>query len=314
MTNNENHINEKTDMDIDKNEDNDDNLEEDFDFEKLKDELAQSGMEIQYVQGNNFQEMINDDELIDVKEEEMTNDDESFKNDEDYKQMLERKEKIEVNAFPNFEAEGEIYSIGIDEGRKTVLVGDGEENFYRINLENNEVEVKEKLFKDSIISIKYSYDKSLFLVASIDGTIKVFDSNDFSIVSEVNDNSDEILWTDWHPKGLVFAIGTSSGSCLVYNSKDGECIKSLYGHSDSCSAGLFSLDGKSIITSSHDRSVKVWELKTPYCKFTFKGLKFHKADILCMAIGSKKNIVATGSGYNEVGIVNYETGSVSINI
>ena len=86
---------------------------------------------------------------------------------------------------------------------------------------------------------------------------------------------------------------------------------SLFGHGDSCTCGSFSLDGKTLITASNDNSVKIWELKNQACKYTIKGIKFHKADILCMAIGKTKNIVATGSAFNEVGLVNYETGNVS---
>jgi WD40 repeat protein len=85
----------------------------------------------------------------------------------------------------------------------------------------------------------------------------------------------------------------------------------LFGHADSCSVGKFSPDGKTLLTSSNDKTVKVWDLKNQVCKYTFRGVKFHKADILCMAVGQKKNIVATGSGFNEIGLANYENGNVS---
>ena len=89
-------------------------------------------------------------------------------------------------------------------------------------------------------------------------------------------------------------------------------LMSLYGHSDSISCGIFSLDGKLLLTGSNDKSSKIWELKKQNCKYTVKGFKYHKADILCLAIGKKKNLMATGSGFNEVGIVTYDTGSVSL--
>ena len=89
-------------------------------------------------------------------------------------------------------------------------------------------------------------------------------------------------------------------------------IMSLYGHGDCCSCGMFSIDGKILITGSHDKSAKIWELKNQSCKYTVKGYKYHNADILCMAIGANKNIMASGSGYNEIGIVNYDSGNVII--
>lgn len=85
----------------------------------------------------------------------------------------------------------------------------------------------------------------------------------------------------------------------------------LFGHSDSCSVGHFSRDGKLLLTASNDKTVRIWDLKNQVCKHIIKGFKFHKADILCMAIAEVKPILATGSGINELGIVNYELGTVS---
>ncbi len=303
-------INENTNN-IDKlninNTQDDDN--DDVNFETLQKEMNDNGMQFEFINEEDLGDIIYDDDLEELKQNNIQ-EDESL-NDEDYKKMLERKKLIEVNAFQGFEAEGEIYSVALDEKNKVILVGDGEEYFYRLNLEDNSLSFKEKTCKDSIISIKYSFDKSIFLVASMDGQIKIYDGTDLKLIVSIEDNSDEILWTDWHPKGLVFAIGTSAGAAFVYDAKSGTAIKSLYGHNDACSAGSFSLDGKMLLTASNDKTVKVWELKTSHCKYTIRGNKYHKADILCMAIAKTKSLVATGSGFNELGIVNYDNGNVS---
>lgn len=96
----------------------------------------------------------------------------------------------------------------------------------------------------------------------------------------------------------------------MYNAKNGESVMSLFGHIAACSAGSFSPDGKTLITASSDKTLKVWELKNQKCTYTIKGHRFHKADILCMAVARKKSLAATGSAFNEVGITNYETGNI----
>lgn len=284
--------------------------DEDMNIEDLENEFKQSGMEIEIVEGDPYDDVIYDDMIEEMKDN-ITQEEESFKNDEDYKKMLERKVLVTLNAFPDFESEGEIYSVAIDEKRKTALIGDGEEFLYRMNLDTNKIEFKEKIHTDSIISIRYSFDKSVYLTASMDGIINIYNGEDHKLLLKIEDNTEEIMWTDWHSKGLVFSFGTSSGAAYVYNAKNGECMKSLFGHNDSCTAGSFSLDGKFLLTASSDKTVKIWELKTAQCKFTVRGNKFHKADILCLAIGKSKNILATGSGFNELAIVNYDNGAVS---
>jgi angio-associated migratory cell protein len=91
-------------------------------------------------------------------------------------------------------------------------------------------------------------------------------------------------------------------------------MMNLFGHADSCTSGSFSPDGKTLITASNDKTTRIWELKNQACKFVIRGHKYHKADILCLAIAKNKPLVATGSGYNELGVVNYESGSVSITV
>lgn len=96
----------------------------------------------------------------------------------------------------------------------------------------------------------------------------------------------------------------------MYNAQNIDSTFCLYGHSESCTTGNFSADGKVLITASNDKSLRIWDLKNRTNKYKIQGKKYHKAEILCLAIGKEKSLVATGSGLNEVGVVNYESGQV----
>eukprot|EP00340_Litonotus_pictus_P009078 CAMPEP_0170521216 /NCGR_PEP_ID=MMETSP0209-20121228/6528_1 /TAXON_ID=665100 ORGANISM="Litonotus pictus, Strain P1" /NCGR_SAMPLE_ID=MMETSP0209 /ASSEMBLY_ACC=CAM_ASM_000301 /LENGTH=479 /DNA_ID=CAMNT_0010807933 /DNA_START=44 /DNA_END=1483 /DNA_ORIENTATION=+ len=291
---------------------------DDIDIEMLQKE-AEDNIDVEFVEDDAlgmYDQILFEDPNIEGYEENPDNinsnilEEESFKNDEEYKKVLERKGLITKNEFPEFEAEGEIYSTDLHEKKGIMLLGDGEENLYIYNIEEKKVVRKEKLHKDSVISAKFSQDKTFFLTASMDGVIKIFNGENLEKLFNIEDNNEEIMWTDWHPKGNVFAFGTNGGGAFVYNAKNGDCLMSLFGHADSCSVGRFSPDGKLLLTGSNDKTVKIWELKNQFCKYTIRGHKFHKADILCLAVGSKKPILATGSGFNELGIVNYENGNI----
>ncbi len=84
----------------------------------------------------------------------------------------------------------------------------------------------------------------------------------------------------------------------------------FYGHSDSVNCGLFTHDGKFLITGSQDTTIKVWDLKNNKVLHTIKGVKFHKSPITAIALANGKSIIATGSLENEIAISNYETANV----
>lgn len=177
-----------------------DDDDDDFDIDKLAEE-ANLGIEVEYLGDKDpYDDLWEEEELNDIKQNENQNqndtnniEEESFKNDDDVKKMMERKKLITLSEFPDFEADGEIYSIDIFQKKGIVAFGDGEESTYVYDIVNKKLLNKEKYSKDSVISVKFSFDKSIFMSASMDGTIRLFDSETLELVSVIEDSSDEIM-------------------------------------------------------------------------------------------------------------------------
>ena len=125
-------------------------------------------------------------------------------------------------------------------------------------------------------------------------------------------NSYLYQWLVWHPKGPVFAVGSEDAQVIVYHAENYDTNMQFYGHSESVTCGLFTHDGKFLITGSEDRSIKVWDLKNNKLLNTIKGVKFHKAPISALALANGKSIIASGSLENEIAISNYESANVII--
>jgi len=49
------------------------------------------------------------------------------------------------------------------------------------------------------------------------------------------------------------------------------CVKTLHGHDHSVSSVEFMPGGDFLISASRDKTIKLWELATGYCKKTFSG-------------------------------------------
>lgn len=190
-----NYLNEDTKANYTLNKDNnceDYDEDDDVDIDKLTEEMKKNGIDIEITEGEDpYYELdkqeIENEHLVNISEEE------SFKTDEDYLKMKERKENILINSFPNFEAEGEIYSVAINEKNDIAIVGDGEEYQYTFKLSDFSLISKEKVHLDSIVFIRYSFNKSYLLIASMDGIIKLYKGESMKLEHTIEDNSDEIM-------------------------------------------------------------------------------------------------------------------------
>lgn len=289
--------------------------DDDQDYEDMKNE-AEQNMVVEYYEGDEDPLEGFDDGMYAVDGLQIGGDEVNMEQDTSSNldqvdiQIKQRKDLVKTSPLSTFETAGEIYSIDINEHKAQLIFGDGEETLYIYDLNTYTQLSKQKTAKDSIISTKFSKDKTCFLAASMDGIINIYSSETLELISMIEDSKDdEILWTDWHPKGSVFAFGVVSGAVYIY-SKQGENIMSLYGHAGEVTSGCFSLDGKILLTVAND-CLKIWELKNKAIKYTVNGFKYHKGEILCLGIGKYKSLVATGSSTNEIGLVNYDTGSVA---
>ena len=223
-------------MEGDNNNNNKDNnpqnkIPEDFDPEENKDQVNE-------INDPNFNEediYVNPDEIQEIEEidkealqaelgaemdiEENNNNDNNNndnienKNENNNNEIKDEEEEIFHKEYENFSTKGEIYAINFHQESGTLIIGDGEDTTYFYDLSKKEIKREEKLNKDSVNFIKFSFDNKYMLTASVDGSINIFlVSKNFSLVNTIKDQDAEINWIDWHPKAPCFAFGTADGS------------------------------------------------------------------------------------------------------
>ena len=287
-------------MESNNNNHKDENMDEEMQ-DKIED-LNQVGNDEEIIQ----EEDINKNEI----DADINDNDNNIPND--YIEMMDE-EGFFQKEYPNFQAEGEIYSIALHPPSSTLIIGDGADTTSFYNVTSKTLIKTEKINKDSVNFLSFSFDNKYLLSASVDGTINIFDpSNNFSILQTINDQDSEINWVEWHPKGPAFSFGTAEGAIWVYvlpSSSKNENFN-FYSHNSPTTAGSFIKEGKGLVSVGEDCAAKVYELKTKTIKCTIKGKKYHQSPITCLAVSQKKPIFATGTSEGEFALANYESGTV----
>lgn len=144
-----------------------------------------------------------ENEAIDVKDTAMAVESESFS---------ESSINI-INDFENFKAEGEIYSLAMND-KGILIIGDGEDYTYFYDVSMKKLIKKEKFNKDSVNHVKMTVDNKYILTSSLDGTVNVFSSESLELLRTVEGSFSEInviLYKFWdffifllQKKNLIF--------------------------------------------------------------------------------------------------------------
>ena len=150
--------------------------------------------------------------------------------------------------------------------RKSQLYLGGDSSYIQI-LDSRSGEVCEKweVFrneKETVRQLCFSPDGRLGVISS-SGNATVFDNDREAIFVELpNESGYHCMAFSKDLAGSVVAFANYKFETIVFNSKTGKRISRLKGHEGVVTSIEFTMDGKRIITSSNDCSVRFWDVTT----------------------------------------------------
>jgi WD40 repeat protein len=185
---------------------------------------------------------------------------------------------------------------------------------------------------ESVSTAKFSSDKSYLATADYSGIISLWDRNPATATDPsapplkldrtLPSGPSDCEWLTWHPKGNVFAVGSTDGTVWMYLAKTGAVMQVFAGHDPASSdgdggggvsCGQFTLDGTRLLTtggSESDSTLRIWNPKTGLGKHVFRhdekgGAMFPRGGLNTLALGGGTDgeLVAVGGGGGEVGVV-----------
>jgi len=133
---------------------------------------------------------------------------------------------------------------------------------------------------DVVNAVAFSPDGKLIVSGSGDKSIKVWQLPSGKLSATLRDHSDGVLSVVFSPDGKYLASSGMDKSMKVWDISTGKRIYSITAHDDIVTDTEFSSDGKKkLISSSADKSVKIWAFGTDSSN-QLKALTGHKAGIL----------------------------------
>jgi WD40 repeat protein len=114
----------------------------------------------------------------------------------------------------------------------------------------------------------------------------------------------------FHQKADLLIAGFKDGTVQMWGLPKGKEVASFYGHIDEITQCDFTPDGKAVISSSMDSTIRVWSPKTQLEKVRIDQFPFHTDGVVCFVVhpDENKKLVLSGSMDMTVCISNYETG------
>eukprot|EP00931_Biecheleriopsis_adriatica_P101573 TRINITY_DN76689_c0_g1_i1.p1 TRINITY_DN76689_c0_g1~~TRINITY_DN76689_c0_g1_i1.p1 ORF type:complete len:317 (+),score=56.15 TRINITY_DN76689_c0_g1_i1:89-952(+) len=116
-----------------------------------------------------------------------------------------------------------------------------------------------------------SFDESLYLSASVDGSAKIWDLSSGECKHTLSEHTGPLYSAEFSLDEALIVTASADNTAKVWDASTGECKHTLSGHSGEVQSAVFAADACSVLTASCDGTAKMWDTLTGDCKRTFSG-------------------------------------------
>lgn len=162
---------------------------------------------------------------------------------------------------------------------------------------------------DSIIAVSFSNCGEFLAVASMDGTITIWNAQNGDNIAKYEGPTEEILSISWHPRLPSLCALSNDLSLWVWHTRKNSPVAVIYGHP--LNIAKFGPAGRYIYAGGKDGSIKVWDMKSegfenapPLC--TIPGKDIHNDEIISIDMHNG-GIIVSGSKDGCVGLTNFNS-------
>ena len=134
---------------------------------------------------------------------------------------------------------------------------------------------------------------SVIASTSNDGTVKIWDMADGRLLRTISRDYRGLGRIGFSPDGkYLFMMGDDTRVAFIVEAETGEVVKKLTGHTDRAIRADWTPDGKTLVTVSHDRTARVWDVERGVEKTILTGYPARCWGLACSPDG--KTVAVAG--------------------
>ena len=151
-----------------------------------------------------------------------------------------------LNSTAAYSHDGRKFFVGNENGKIFAYQGDSDTRLFTLN------------FKQSIRSLAFSLDDSLFAVGGTDSLLSIYRSSDTSLVTQLKPHGSQILSIRFSADRRYLLTTSGDSDARIWDWKTQALIAVFVGHRDSVSRAEFTTDERQVVTSSYDGTTRIW--------------------------------------------------------
>ncbi|MCP4194592.1 MAG: tetratricopeptide repeat protein [Planctomycetaceae bacterium] len=162
-----------------------------------------------------------------------------------------------------------------------------------------------------VSSIAYHPDNRRLASASIDQTVRIWDTITGKLEHTLTDHDDIVLALAFSPSGDLLASAGYDQKIRVWNANTLQLLATMAGHTSTIRALAFSPDGQQLASAGDDRQPRLWDLKT--FRQT-KELSGHLTSVTTIAYSPNGQNIASGDSNGTIFIWDRQTATASASL
>ncbi|TID24593.1 hypothetical protein CANINC_003065 [Pichia inconspicua] len=191
---------------------------------------------------------------------------------------------------------GIVQSVCISQCGNFGFVGSSNGGIGVYNMQSGLLRKKYQLHKKTVTGIAIDGMNRKMVSCGLDGLVGFYDFSKSKYLGKLKFDS-PITKLCYHRSSDLFAIALDDLSIVVIDSVSQKVVRQLFGHSNRITAIDFSHDGRWLVSSSLDSTIRTWDLPTGSC---IDGIKLPKV-ATCLKMSPNGEYLATAH-VNDVGI------------